>query len=61
MQLKENLRTELEKMAKKKLNRGLVLARFNPKLVPKFFFVVFTFTRCYNVLKAMTVCNFKEN
>ena len=45
----------------KKLISGLVLARFDPKLVPQIFFVGFTSTRCYTLLQAITVCNFKEN
>ena len=35
-----------KKKKKKKTNLGLVLAHFDPKLVPKIFFVDFTFTRC---------------
>ena len=52
--------TQLEKMAKKLIS-GLILARFWPNLVPKDFFVGFISTRCYTLLEAITVCNFKEN
>ena len=45
----------------KKLILGLVLACFDPKFVPQNFFVGFTSTRCYTLLQAITLCNFKEN
>ena len=34
---------------------------FGPNLVPKNLFVGFTSTRCYALLQAIIVCNFKEN
>ena len=46
---------------KKKLILGLILTRFGPNVVPKNLFVGFTSTRCYALLQAIIVCNFKEN
>ena len=43
------------------LDLGLILAHFGPNLVPKIFFVGFTSTRCYVLLQAIIVSNFKEN
>ena len=43
---------------KKKLILSLVLAQI---CFPKFFFMGFTSTRCYTLLQAIIVCNFKEN
>ena len=37
------------------------LLPFGPNLVLKTFFVAFNSTRCYPLLEAITVCNFKEN
>ena len=34
---------------------------FNPNLDPEIFFVDFSSTRCYALLQAMIICNFKEN
>ena len=51
----------IEKMVKKKLILGLILTRFGPNVVPKNLFVGFTSTRCYALLQAIIVCNFKEN
>ena len=39
----------------------IILARFAPNLVPQFFFVGLTSTRCYTLLQAITVYHFKEN
>ena len=33
---------------------------FGPNLVPKFFSVNFTFTRCHTLLQIIIVCNFKK-
>ena len=48
-------------MAKKKTLLELILVQFGQNLVPKKFFVGFTTTRCYKLLQAIIVCNFKEN
>ena len=46
----------------KKTNFGPDFGRFWPTFdPPKFFFVGFDFTRCYTLLQAIIVCNFKEN
>ena len=37
------------------------LARFGPNLILKIRFVRFTSTRCYKLLQAIVVRNFKEN
>ena len=45
----------------KNLILGLMLTHLGPNLVPKYFFVGFNSARCYTLLQAITVCNFKEN
>ena len=45
----------------KKLILGLILACSCPNLVTKNIFEGFTSTRCYALLQAIIVCNFKEN
>ena len=44
----------------KKLNSMPDFGYFGPNFGPKIFFVNFTCTRCYTLLQAITVCNFKE-
>ena len=45
----------------KKPNFGPNFAVFGPNLAPQIFLWVFTSTRCYSLLQAIIVCNFKEN
>ena len=43
------------------LDLGPILARFGQNLVPKILCVAFIFTRCYILLQAIIVCDFKQN
>ena len=45
----------------KNLVLGPILARFAPNLVPEIFFEGFTSARCYTLLQAIIISNFKEN
>ena len=45
----------------KKPNLGPDFGLFGPYLVPKIFFAGFTSSKCYTLLQAIIVCNFKEN
>ena len=46
---------------KKNLILGLILACFSPNLDRQIFFVGVTSARCYTLLQAIIVFNFKEN
>ena len=49
------------KNGKNKLILGPILINFSPNLVRNFFLADLTSTRCYTLLKAIRVYNFKEN
>ena len=57
MQFKGSLVKQNWEMAKN-LILGLILACFRQDLILNIFV---NFTRCYNLLQAIIVCNFKEN
>ena len=57
MQFKGSLVNQNWEMAKN-LILGLILACFRQDLILNIFV---NFTRCYNLLQAIIVCNFKEN
>ena len=54
-----NLTWENDKKPSFRLDFGLFWPKF--ALPPKKIFMGFTSTRCYTLLKAIIVCNFKEN
>ena len=60
MQFQGKLQNKLAKMAEN-LVLDPTLARFGPNLILKIRFVRFTSTRCYKLLQAIVVRNFKEN
>ena len=56
----ENQSPELEEMTKN-LILSSILVHLAHIWASKCFFAGFTFNRCYTLLQAITVCNFKEN